>query len=307
VTTQRRGLGRGLGSLIPTSPRGSPAITGGDATGEGRGQPVDGAYFEELPLDSISPNARQPRTVFDEDAHGELVYSIREVGLLQPVVVRRREDGSHELIMGERRWRAARDAGLVAIPAIVRETSDDAMLRDALLENLHRADLNPLEEAAAYQQLLDDFGCTHDELAQRIGRSLPQISNTLRLLKLSPPVQRRVAAGVLSAGHARTLLAVEDPGRQDALAARVVAEGISVRGLEELVTVGPTDAASPRVVRKAPVAPRLVEIAERLSERFDTRCRVELGRSKGKITVEFASIDDLQRILDVMEHPENSD
>jgi ParB family chromosome partitioning protein len=305
VTTQRRGLGRGLGSLIPTGPRHDPAGAD-DPTDEGSGSRVDGAYFEELPVDSISPNARQPRTVFDEDAHAELVHSIREVGLLQPVIVRPRVDGSHELVMGERRWRAARDAGLVAIPAIVRETPDDDMLRDALLENLHRAELNPLEEAAAYQQLLDDFGCTHDELAQRIGRSRPQISNTLRLLKLSAPVQRRVAAGILSAGHARTLLAVDDPGRQDALAARVVAEGISVRGLEELVAVGPADAAAARVVRKAPVAPRLVEIAERLSERFDTRCKVELGRSKGKITVEFASIDDLQRILDLMDPPKDN-
>jgi ParB family chromosome partitioning protein len=299
VTTQRRGLGRGLGSLIPTGPRPGAAKDGSRAGDDDSA--VDGAYFAELPIDAISSNPRQPRVVFDEDALAELVHSVREVGLLQPVVVRARGDGSYELIMGERRWRAARDAGLDAIPAIVRETNDDAMLRNALLENLHRADLNPLEEAAAYQQLLDDFGCTHDELAQRIGRSRPQISNTLRLLKLSAPVQRRIAAGVLSAGHARTLLGVEDPDRQDLLAARVVAEGISVRTLEELVSLRPGEQAEQRVVRRQPVAPRLVEISERLSERFETRCKVDLGKRKGKITVEFASIDDLQRILDLMD------
>lgn len=305
MSTQRRGLGRGLGSLIPTGPRDDagpdPERTAVDTTGPDLGV-VEGAYFAELPVADISPNPRQPRTVFDEEAMAELVHSIGEVGLLQPVVVRRREDGSHELIMGERRWRAAQAAGLESIPAIVRETPDDALLRDALLENLHRSQLNPLEEAAAYQQLLDDFGCTHDELAQRLGRSRPQISNTLRLLNLSAPVQRRVAAGVLSAGHARALLGVPEPAQQDALAERVVAEGISVRQLEEIVSVSP-EAAQRRQPgrRQAVVSPRLVEISERLSERFETRCKVELGRRKGRISIEFASIDDLQRILDLIE------
>jgi ParB family chromosome partitioning protein len=249
----------------------------------------------------------QPRQVFDEDAMAELVYSIREVGLLQPVVVRQNGPESYELVMGERRWRAAREAGLEAIPAIVRATDDSAMLRDALLENLHRSQLNPLEEAAAYQQLLEDFGCTHDELAARIGRSRPQISNTIRLLKLSPAVQRRVAAGVLSAGHARSLLAVEDPEQQDRLAARVVAEGISVRGLEEIVATGGGTPRPPAPARRKPVAPGLADLAERLSDRFETRVKVALGARKGKITVEFASLDDLRRIVDIMDPRNRTD
>ena len=307
---RRRGLGRGLGSLIPTQ-----ADPGPDADGDARAAAatdsslglttVDGAYFAELPVGSISPNPRQPRQVFDEDAMAELVHSVKEIGLLQPVVVRRsgEEDGHdrYELIMGERRWRATTEAGLETIPAIVRETGDDAMLRDALLENLHRSQLNPLEEAAAYQQLLDDFGCTHEDLSTRIGRSRPQISNTLRLLKLSPAVQRRVAAGVLSAGHARSLLAVADPEAQDRLAARVVAEGISVRALEEIVATRDADAPAPRVVRKKPVAPGLADLAERLSDRFETRVKIDLGRSKGKVTIEFATLEDLRRIVDIID------
>jgi ParB family chromosome partitioning protein len=293
MAAPRRGLGRGLGSLIPTS---TPA-----ADDDGAPAVIAGAHFAELPLAAIVPNPRQPRTVFDEDALAELTASIREVGLLQPIVVRPVDAGRYELVMGERRWRAAQEAGLDAIPAIVRETADDVLLRDALLENLHRAQLNPLEEAAAYQQLLDDFGCTHDDLAQRIGRSRPQISNTLRLLNLSAPVQRRVAAGVLSAGHARTLLGVDDPDRQDTLAARVVAEGISVRALEELVAVGDQPERPARATRRQPVAPGLADIADRLSERFETRCKVELGRRKGRVIVEFASLDDLQRILALMD------
>ena len=267
---------------------------------------VAGAYFAELPITQVRPNARQPRQVFEEEALAELVHSIREVGLLQPVVVRRTGEDAYELIMGERRWRASQEAGRDTIPAIVRETDDNDMLRDALLENLHRSQLNPLEEAAAYGQLLEDFGCTHEELAQRIGRSRPQISNTLRLLKLSPAVQRRVAAGVLSAGHARALLAVDDAGLQDKLAARVTAEGISVRGLEEIVSLGVEPDAPARVVRNKPVAPGLAELADRLSDRFETRVKVDLGKAKGKITVEFASLDDLRRIVDVMD-PRNRD
>ncbi|MDN5893642.1 MAG: ParB/RepB/Spo0J family partition protein [Nocardioides sp.] len=266
----------------------------------------DEAYFAELPTASIRPNDRQPRQVFEEEAMAELVHSINEVGLLQPVVVRRTGVDAYELIMGERRWRATQEAGMETIPAIVRQTGDDDMLRDALLENLHRAELNPLEEAAAYAQLLEDFGCTHDELAQRIGRSRPQISNTLRLMKLSPAVQRRVAAGVLSAGHARSLLSVEDGDVQDRLAQRVVSEGISVRGLEEIVTVGDHGARGGRSARRKPSAPGLEEIAERLSDRLETRVKVDLGKSKGKITVEFASLDDLRRIVDIMD-PRNRD
>jgi ParB family chromosome partitioning protein len=260
--------------------------------------------FAEIPVAQIVPNAVQPRQVFGDEEMAELVTSIREVGLLQPVVVRRTGPEAYELVMGERRWRATQAAGQTTIPAIIRETDDNAMLRDALLENLHRSQLNPLEEAAAYQQLLEDFECTHEELAGRIGRSRPQISNTLRLLKLSPAVQRRVAAGVLSAGHARSLLAVEDPELQDRLAQRVVAEGISVRGLEEMVAVGETGAktASTHAPRRRPQAPGLSELADRLSDRV----KVDLGQRKGKITVEFASLEDLRRIVDIMD-PRNRD
>ena len=334
---QRRGLGRGLGSLIPTAPpqqseapdardlsangsaNGSPGAHAaapaehgsegatGAAPSNGQGAPaeVNGAYFAEIPVDAVTPNPRQPREVFDEEAMAELVHSVKEIGLLQPVVVRRTGDSSYELIMGERRWRATREAGLENIPAIVRQTGDDEMLRDALLENLHRSNLNPLEEAAAYRQLLDDFGCTHDELAGRIGRSRPQISNTLRLLNLSPEVQRRVAAGVLSAGHARALLAVTDPGAQDRLAGRVVSEGISVRGLEELVAVGEhgsdDDESGPRVRPARPSAPGLTELSDRLSDRLDTRVKVALGRNKGKVSIEFASLNDLERIVGIID------
>lgn len=262
---------------------------------------VAGAYFAELPIDSITPNPRQPRDVFDEDALAELVTSIKEVGLLQPVVVRAVGSERFELIMGERRWRACREAGLERIPAIVRDTDDEKLLLDALLENLHRAQLNPLEEAAAYDQLLKDFKCTHDQLADRIGRSRPQVSNTLRLLKLSPAVQRRVAAKVLSAGHARALLSVEDTEEQERLAHRIVAEGLSVRAVEEIVTLMGSRPQSP-ARNKGPragarLSPALNELATRLSDRFETRVKVDLGQKKGKIVVEFASMDDLKRIL----------
>ncbi|GAB3244164.1 ParB/RepB/Spo0J family partition protein [Nocardioides dilutus] len=324
--TQRRGLGRGLGSLIQSTsapereaaPAASDEMVYSTPESPGRDQvgpaelapgmsPVPGASFAELPVDRITPNPSQPRQVFDEEAMAELGHSIREIGLLQPIVVRPTgtdAEGAtlYELVMGERRWRATQAAGLSVIPAIVRETEDTAMLRDALLENLHRAQLNPLEEAAAYSQLLEDFECTHDELAGRIGRSRPQISNTIRLLRLSPAVQRRVAAGVLSAGHARSLLAIEDPEQQDRLAQRVIAEGISVRGLEEIVAVGAgTGPESRRSPRSRPTAPGLAELADRLSDRFETRVKVDLGRAKGKITVEFASLDDLRRIVDIMD------
>jgi ParB family chromosome partitioning protein len=273
--------------------------------------PVPGARFAELPVDAIVPNARQPRSVFDDEALDELKISIQEVGFLQPIVVRETdEDGRYELVMGERRWRAAQAVGRTTIPAIVRYTRDDAMLRDALLENIHRANLNPLEEAAAYQQLLDEFGATHEELARRIGRSRPQISNTIRLLNLPAVVQRRVAAGVLSAGHARALLGLDDAQAQEDLAHRVVAEGLSVRATEELVTLaladGPARAASPAKRRVKAVAPALTDLADRLSDRFDTRVKVELGRSKGKISIEFATVDDLERIVGIIGMNEDS-
>lgn len=278
--------------------------------------PVPGARYAELPVLSIRPNPRQPRRVFDDDEMTELVNSIREIGVLQPVVVRpipteeRNEtagqgsDGvespQFELIMGERRWRATQAAGMAFIPTIIKDTHDDDLLRDALLENLHRSQLNSLEEAAAYQQLLDDFGCTHDELATRIGRSRPQISNTLRLLKLPPLVQRRVAAGVLSAGHARALLGLADGASMERLAQRIVAEGLSVRNVEEIVTLGGDDAPRARKPRAGGRHPQLDDLASRLSDRFDTRVRINLGQRKGKLTVEFASVEDLNRIVDLL-------
>jgi len=259
--------------------------------------PVPGAVFAELPVGSIRPNPRQPRSVFDEDALDELVGSIQEIGVLQPVVVRAVDDG-YELIMGERRWRATQAAGLETIPAIVRQTEDADLLRDALLENLHRSQLNPLEEAAAYQQLLDDFGCTHDELAQRIHRSRPQISNTLRLLRLPPLVQRRVAAGVLSAGHARALLGLSDGAAIERLAQRIVAEGLSVRAVEEIVALGVEDGTPKQRRPRAGLRNEaLDDLASRLSDRFETRVKVDLGKQRGKLTVEFASVQDLNRIL----------
>src|SRR6202044_2479965 len=250
----------------------------------------------------IAPNPRQPRLTFDEDALEELAASIAEVGLLQPVVVRKLGPARYELVMGERRMRASQRAGLVRIPAIVRETSDNDMLRDALIENLHRAQLDPLEEAAAYKQLLDDFGATHEQLAQRIGRSRPHISNTLRLLNLPPAVQKRIAAGVLSAGHARALLSLDDAQLQERLGQRIVPEGLSVRAVEEIVAVGDDSPAKQtrRPVSNRPVAPALRHLSDRLSDLFETRVKVEMGRNKGKITVEFATIDDLERIVKAM-------
>jgi ParB family chromosome partitioning protein len=260
----------------------------------------------EIPVGSIQPNAKQPRQIFDDAALAELAFSLKEVGFLQPVVVRELKTDANgaaggerfELVMGERRWRAAQLAGFASIPAIVRETDDDVMLRDALLENLHREQLNPLEEGAAYAQLLEEFGVTHEQLAQRIGRSRSQVTNTMRLLNLPPAVQRRVAAGVLSAGHARALLSLESADAQDRLAQRIVAEGLSVRAVEEIVAVGGPDGESRRPARTPkPTAPALEELAMTLSDHFETRVRVELGRARGKITIEFASVDDLDRIV----------
>jgi ParB family chromosome partitioning protein len=299
---KRGGLGRGLGALIPQGP---PVDSAPAPASEPRAQlaPVDGAHFAELPVSAIAPNAVNPRTVFDPDELAELVGSIKTVGLLQPVVVRPLDGDRYELIMGERRWRAAQDAGLETIPAIVRETPDDAMLRDALLENLHRSQLNPLEEAAAYSQLLKDFGATHEELASKIHRSRPQISNTLRLLNLPPAVQAKVAAGVLSAGHAKAILGLATPEAMEALAHRVVAEGLSVRSTEEAVALASADAPARK---KAGSSKRLVpeearEVADRLSDRLETRVKVDVGRSKGRITIEFATLEDLGRIAAIVE------
>jgi ParB/RepB/Spo0J family partition protein len=302
---QKRGLGKGLGALIPTAPVGQPSAPfssyradGGDASAAAHLAGIGGAYFDEIPMDAIAPNPRQPRQIFDDEALAELAESIEVVGLLQPIVVRRVAADRFEIVMGERRWRAGQLAQLNAIPAIIRETPDSDLLRDALIENLHRQQLNPLEEASAYQQLLDDFETTHEELAHRIGRSRPHITNTIRLLNLPPAVQRRVAAGVLSAGHARALLALEDPTAQEHLAHRIVAEGLSVRAVEEIVALGGEAAkARRRQPRKQPVAPGLADLADRLSDALETRVKVELGQRKGKIVVEFASLDDLDRIV----------
>jgi ParB family chromosome partitioning protein len=265
--------------------------------------PVPGARFAELSVDSIVPNPKQPRQVFDDEALDELKASIEQVGFLQPIVVRELESQRYELVMGERRWRAAQALGRDVIPAIIRDTRDDDMLRDALLENIHRANLNPLEEAAAYQQLLEEFGASHEELARRIGRSRPQISNTIRLLNLPVNVQRRVAAGVLSAGHARALLSFDDEEEQEALAHRIVAEGLSVRATEEIVALKGAEGAArktPPKRRAKPHAPALSDLADRLSSRFDTSVKVDIGRRKGKITIEFATVDDLERIVGII-------
>ncbi|MFH5879222.1 ParB/RepB/Spo0J family partition protein [Arthrobacter sp. NA-172] len=266
---------------------------------------VPGARFAEIPVGDIHPNRKQPRSVFDEDDMAELVHSVREIGVLQPIIVRTStEKGGepYELVMGERRWRAVQAAGLETIPAIVRDTNDDDLLRDALLENLHRSQLNPLEEAAAYQQLLEDFGTTHEQLADRIGRSRPQVSNTLRLLKLPPLVQRRVAASVLSAGHARALLALPDAAAMERLAQKIVAEGMSVRATEEAVALYQDPTVPPKNSIPRPNArhERLDYLASSLSDRLDTSVKITLGARKGRVSIEFASVEDLNRIMDVL-------
>ncbi|QHC02372.1 ParB/RepB/Spo0J family partition protein [Epidermidibacterium keratini] len=274
-----------------------------DSTDEPAGGEVSGAaVLIEIAPDDVVANPKNPRQVFDEDELAELAASVAEFGLLQPIVVRRREDGAHELVMGERRLRASRLAGLETIPAIVRRTEDEDMLRDALLENIHRVQLHPLEEAAAYQQLIDEFGVTHEQLAQRIKRSRPVISNTIRLLKLPVRVQNRVAAGVISGSHARALLALDSSEDQEVLAGRIVAEGLSVRATEEAVSLmGGESAPTRRSPRKRNfTAPALAGLADKLSDHFDTRALVQLGRTKGKIVVEFASVDDLERIVAMM-------
>jgi ParB family chromosome partitioning protein len=266
---------------------------------------IPGAQLREVAVDDVVPNPKQPRQVFDDEALEELSHSVREFGLLQPIVVRETaatSEGrvSYELIMGERRLRAARAAGLDTVPAIVRDTTDDAMLRDALLENIHRVQLNPLEEAAAYQQLLEEFGATHEELASKIGRSRSQVTNTIRLMKLPVKVQTRVAAGVISAGHARALLGLQDAEAQDALATRIVAEGMSVRATEEAVAMAAAEQPATRRRSRKISAPGVEELGTRLSDMFETKVKIQIGRAKGRIVVEFGSVDDLQRIIGVM-------
>jgi ParB family chromosome partitioning protein len=329
---KRQSLGRGLGALIPdvsreTGPTKKPAAkksqpakksataTKKAATPVAKSATkqvavpqqlasIQGLTFAELNVRDIAPNAQQPRKSFDDEALAELVHSITEVGLLQPIVVREIAKGSYELVAGERRLRATKKAGFKTIPALIRDTNDDVMLRDALLENLHRAALTPLEEAAAYKQLLEDFGCTQDQLATRLGRSRPQVSNTLRLLNLPLAVQRRVAAGVLSAGHARALLGLKDQAAIEKLASRIVAEGLSVRTVEEIVSLGQEDKPGKKIAKKATgkiSAPGLKSIGDRLSDRLDTRVTVQVGRSRGKVIIEFATLEDLQRIVAVID------
>ena len=287
MNIRKGGLGRGLDALIPTSviPTNIKTQTG-----------VVVADRDEIDLNNIVANPKQPRTVFDEDQLTELALSIKEVGLLQPPVVRSLGAGKYQLIMGERRFRAAKLAGLKSIPVIIRQTNDDQLLREALVENIHRSQLNPLEEGAAYQQLLNDFGYTHDELAIKLSKSRPVITNTIRLLNLPPAVQRRVAAGVISAGHARALLSLTDEKEIENLANRIVAEGLTVRAVEEIVASGVVSVKTTGIKKGKLIAPKLAQISADLSDRLDTRVRVELGRKKGKIVIEFATVEDLERI-----------
>lgn len=311
---KRTGLGRGIGALIPTADQserpvdvffpGAKIAATADAAaaestvaGDADLEAVPGIHLIQVDPQAIVPNPRQPRTHFNPEDLAELVHSVREFGVLQPVVVRKNGDGEYELIMGERRTRAAREAGLASIPAIVRDTADEDLLRDALLENLHRSELNPLEEASAYQQLLDDFGITQEELATRIGRSRPQISNTIRLLKLPVPVQQRVAAGVLTAGHARAILSLDSPEAMQRLADKVVNEDLSVRATEEAAKAQPAAGKAPKPTPGARRA-YLDEVASTLGDRLNTRVKISLGTRKGQVTIDFASIQDLNRILE---------
>lgn len=305
MSEPKRGLGKGLGALISGGGLESSSATTTTTPTPGGSDLV----YLEVPPTEISPNPRQPRTVFDEDAMAELVHSIREIGLLQPVVVRRSSGATpFELVAGERRWRASQAAGLTVMPVIVRPTTDDALLRDALLENLHRAQLNPLEEAAAYQQLLADFGGTQEELATRLGRSRPQIANTLRLLKLPPAVQRKVAAGVISAGHAKALLSLDDPAEMEALADRIVAEGLSVRSVEEIVLLRKDSGPKRKRSGSRGPSPEMIDAAlaveTRLGDRLDTTVSISGARTakaRGKLVIDFADLDDLLRILDTLD------
>ncbi len=291
MSTRKGGLGRGLDALIPTSVMPTEIKTQSGVLTANR---------DEIDVNNISANPKQPRTVFDEDQLTELALSIKEVGLLQPPVVRSIGNGKYQLIMGERRFRAAKLAGLKSIPVIIRQTSDDQLLREALIENIHRSQLNPLEEGAAYQQLLNDFSYTHDELAVKLSKSRPAITNTMRLLNLPPSVQRKVAAGVISAGHARALLSLTDEKEIENLANRIVAEGLTVRAVEEIVATGAAKVKGGSVRSGKIIAPKLKEISDQLSDHLDTRVNVELGKQKGKIVIEFATIEDLERISKVI-------
>jgi len=287
MSTRKGGLGRGLDALIPTSIMPTEIKTPSGVVTANR---------DEIDLNNISANPKQPRTVFDEDQLTELALSIKEVGLLQPPVVRAIGNGKYQLIMGERRFRAAKLAGLKSIPVIIRQTTDDQLLREALIENIHRSQLNPLEEGAAYQQLLNDFSYTHDELAAKLSKSRPAITNTMRLLNLPPSVQRKVAAGVISAGHARALLSLTDEKEIENLANRIVAEGLTVRAVEEIVSTGGAKVKAGSIRSGKIIAPKLKEISDQLSDQLDTRVSVELGKQKGKIVIEFATVEDLERI-----------
>jgi ParB family chromosome partitioning protein len=305
MANQKRGLGRGLGALIPTELVNNVSTTSNSVV-----QPVNtnlntvpGITFAEIELNQIKPNAKQPRQVFEEESLNELTFSLKEIGLLQPIVVRALANNEYEIVAGERRFRAAKLAGFTKIPALIRDTQDTHMLRDALLENLHRAQLNPLEEAAAYQQLLEDFGGTQEELAAKLGRSRPQVTNTMRLLKLPPTVQKRVAAGVLSSGHAKALLGLVQSGDIEILAGRIVAEGLSVRATEEIVSMGTVGGSSANAARKlsALKAPGLKELSDRLGDKLDTRVSITMGKAKGKVIIEFSTLEDLRRIVDEIE------
>ena len=291
MSARKGGLGRGLDALIPTAVMPTEIKT---STG------VITANRDEIDLNNISANPKQPRTVFDEDQLAELALSIKEVGLLQPPVVRSIGNGKYQIIMGERRFRAAKLAGLKSIPVIIRQTSDDQLLREALVENIHRSQLNPLEEGAAYQQLLNDFNYTHDELAVKLSKSRPAITNTMRLLNLPPTVQRKVAAGVISAGHARALLSLTDEKEIENLANRIVAEGLTVRAVEEIVATGGAKVKGGSLKGGKLLSPKLKEISDQLSDYLDTRVHVELGKKKGKIVIEFATVEDLERITKVI-------
>ena len=282
MSAKRGGLGTNLDALIPTS-----LTVGGNEV----------AQQNEVSVDSISPNPKQPRTVFNEEAMAELVASIKEIGILQPPVVRQTSPGRYELIMGERRFRAAKLAGLRSIPVIIRQTPDNELLREAIIENIHRSQLNPLEEAAAYTQLLQDFKCTHDELAQKLGRSRPLISNTMRLLNLPASVQSRVASGIISAGHARALLGLSNEAEIDRLAKRIVAEGLSVRAVEEIIAATSPKAASKTKKKSGGTSPEVNEIAEELGDHLDTRVKIKGGKTKGEISIEFSGYADLARIV----------
>lgn len=304
MVAPKRGLGRGLGALIPTE------LVDNVATSSNSVAPsvntnlntVPGIVFAEIELNQIKPNAKQPRQVFEEESLKELTFSLKEIGLLQPIVVRATGNSEYEIVAGERRFRAAKLAGFAKIPALIRDTQDNFMLRDALLENLHRAQLNPLEEAAAYQQLLEDFGGTQEELATKLGRSRPQVTNTMRLLKLPAMVQKRVAAGVLSSGHAKALLGLAESVDIETLASRIVAEGLSVRATEEIVSIGAVGKPGSTARKLAPLkAPGLKDLADRLGDKLDTRVTITMGKAKGKVIIEFSTLEDLRRIVDEIE------